>query len=114
ESGVVPLLVNRATNAALMIGAITVLAIGAVRAGRRASSVLDVTGPGPVARAWWLAIGCGVLDAVANLAMLIALRLGDLSIVSVLTAMYPAGTVLLAAIVLRERIAVVQWTGLAL
>ena len=46
--------------------------------------------------------------------MLIALRLGDLSVVSVLTAMYPAGTIILAAIVLRERIAAVQWVGLAL
>jgi len=46
--------------------------------------------------------------------MLVALRLGDLSIVSALTALYPAGTILLAAVVLRERIAVVQWVGLAL
>jgi drug/metabolite transporter (DMT)-like permease len=28
--------------------------------------------------------------------------------------MYPAGTILLAAIVLRERIAGIQWLGLAL
>ena len=33
---------------------------------------------------------------------------------SVLTAMYPAGTILLAAFVLKERIAPVQWVGLAL
>jgi len=114
ESGVVPLLMNRATNAALTIGAVAILAISAARAGRRASSVLDAAGSAPIARAWGLAIGCGMLDALANLVMLIALRLGDLSIVSVLTAMYPAGTVLLAAIVLRERIAAVQWVGLAL
>ena len=46
--------------------------------------------------------------------MLLALRMGDLSIVSALTALYPAGTILLAAIVLRERVAAVQWIGLAL
>ena len=46
--------------------------------------------------------------------MLLALRIGDLSIVSALTALYPAGTILLAAIVLRERVAAVQWAGLAL
>lgn len=62
----------------------------------------------------WLAVACGVVDVTANTLMLVALRLGDLSIVSVLTAMYPAGTIVLAAVVLRERIAPVQWVGLAL
>jgi uncharacterized membrane protein len=46
--------------------------------------------------------------------MLLALRAGDLAIVSALTALYPAGTILLAAVVLRERVARVQWVGLAL
>ena len=46
--------------------------------------------------------------------MLVALRLGELSIVSALTALYPAGTILLAAIVLRERVAAIQWVGLTL
>ena len=49
-----------------------------------------------------------------ELDLLLALRIGDLSIVSALTALYPAGTILLAAVVLRERIAGVQWVGLAL
>ena len=62
----------------------------------------------------WLAIACGVLDAAANALMLVALRIGELSIVSALTALYPAGTILLAAIVLRERVAAIQWVGLVL
>ncbi len=62
----------------------------------------------------WLAVGCGLLDALANIVVLIGLRVGDLTIVSVLTALYPAGTILLAAVVLRERIARLQWVGLAL
>ena len=57
---------------------------------------------------------CGVLDVTANVLLLAALRLGDLSIVAALTALYPAGTILLAAVVLRERVAAVQWLGLAL
>ena len=61
-----------------------------------------------------LAIGCGVLDATANVIVLTGLRVGDLTIVSVLTALYPAGTILLAALLLRERIALLQWVGLAL
>jgi drug/metabolite transporter (DMT)-like permease len=61
-----------------------------------------------------LAIACGVLDAIANIFVLVGLRVGDLTVVSVLTALYPAGTILLAAVVLRERIAPLQWLGLAL
>ena len=61
-----------------------------------------------------LAIACGVLDAIANIIVLVGLRIGDLTVVSVLTALYPAGTILLAAVVLRERIATLQWVGLAL
>jgi len=139
ESGLVPLIVNRATNGVLTLAIIGVLVIRAVSAGRSATSVLDVSGAqigatptghadlehavaatptprvaGSRVRAWWLAITCGVVDAAANTLLLLALRTGDLSIVSALTALYPAGTILLAAIVLRERVAGVQWIGLAL
>ena len=140
ESGLVPLIMTRVTNMAITAVIIAALVLRAIRRGRRAGSVLDVAGVtvgatpsghadleharatapddpfdgGSRRRAWWLAIACGVLDAAANALMLLALRLGDLSIVSALTALYPAGTILLAAIVLREKVAVVQWTGLAL
>jgi drug/metabolite transporter (DMT)-like permease len=50
----------------------------------------------------------------ANGLLLIDIRAGDLSVAAVLGAMYPAGTILLAAIVLKERIAPVQWAGLVL
>jgi drug/metabolite transporter (DMT)-like permease len=46
--------------------------------------------------------------------LLIGLRMGELTVMSVLTALYPAGTILLAAIVLKERIAPVQIVGLVL
>jgi len=66
-------------------------------------------------RAWMLAALCGCVDAAANVLLVLALRSGgDLAVVSALTALYPAGTVLLAALVLREHIARIQWTGLAL
>jgi drug/metabolite transporter (DMT)-like permease len=60
------------------------------------------------------ALACGAVDAIANALLLVGLRLGELTVMSVLTAMYPAGTILLAAIVLRERIAPVQIVGLVL
>ena len=46
--------------------------------------------------------------------ILLGLRAGDLSIMAVLTAMYPAGTIILAAILLKERITWTQGIGLAL
>lgn len=114
-SGLTPLLVNRATNIAVCVVVIAVLMIRAARSGRSTRSALEVPGAGmPRARAVRLAIACGVADAAANTILLIALRLGDLAIVSALTALYPAGTILLAAVILRERIAAVQWLGLAL
>lgn len=142
DSGLVPLLTSRATSGLVTAAVVGILALAAIRRGERARSVLEVadvqvgatpsghadlehatTGealPGTpgiamtARRAWVLAVVCGVADAAANAFMLLALRIGDLSIVSTLTALYPAGTILLAAVVLRERVATVQWIGLAL
>ncbi len=60
------------------------------------------------------AIGCGLLDAGANVFYLLALDHGLLSVVSVLTALYPAGTVLLARYVLGEHLSPVQRAGLGI
>ena len=56
--------------------------------------------------------GSGVLDASANVFYVLALDHGLLSVVSVLTALYPAGTVLLARYVLSEHLSSVQRAGL--
>lgn len=56
--------------------------------------------------------GAGVLDVSANLSFLVASRLGLLSLVAVLTSMYPAATVVLARIFLREKLTAVQVLGL--
>jgi drug/metabolite transporter (DMT)-like permease len=60
-----------------------------------------------------LVVFSGVGDMAANVLFLLASRLGLLSIVGVLLALYPAGTVLLALAVLRERLAALQVVGLA-
>ena len=54
----------------------------------------------------------GVVDMVANICFVLALSRGMLSIVATLASLYPAGTVLLARIVLRERLGPVQGLGL--
>lgn len=116
-SGIAPLVLNRVVNAVLTGGLATVLVVRAVRSGRGARSAVRASGapPLPLRSAWLLAITCGVVDATANLLLLWALRAGgDLVVVATLTAMYPAGTVLLAAALLRERIAPVQVIGLVL
>jgi drug/metabolite transporter (DMT)-like permease len=109
DSGIVPIVANRATNATIMFTLTGVLAaVGWMRGHRSGQKNAGWRAGLP------FAIACGVIDAIANLGLLLGVRIGELSVMAVLTALYPAGTIILAAIVLRERIAVVQYAGLAL
>ncbi|WP_232528870.1 DMT family transporter [Mycetocola zhujimingii] len=114
DSGVVPLVMNRSVNAALMFATALVLWL----LSRRRTVGTRPLRTAPPTSGWraglTLAIACGIIDALANTLLLIGIRIGDLSVMGVLTAMYPAGTILLAAVVLKERIAPVQWLGLVL
>lgn len=125
DSGLIPLVFSRAANACVMGLAILVMVV--LARNRQAPAL-----PGPDAvpqgmrfladqegvPSWRvglkLAIACGVIDSLANTLQLLGLRFGELSVMSVLNAMYPAGTIILAAILLRERITRMQSIGLAL
>lgn len=63
---------------------------------------------------WWAVVAAGVFDSSANIFFTLALRSGSLSVVSVLTALYPLGTIILARLVLKERIAKIQMLGVLL
>jgi len=58
-----------------------------------------------------LAIVCGVIDMLANALYLLAARQGPLSMVVTLASLYPASTVLLARVVLGERLSLWQMFG---
>ena len=58
-------------------------------------------------------IGAGTVDMLANALYLLASRLGALSPVVTLSSLYPASTVLLARVVLGERLSVLQGIGIA-
>ena len=61
-----------------------------------------------------LALLAALLDTGANVAMLLALQASYLSLAGVLMSLYPAATVLLAIIVLRERVTRWQAVGMVL
>jgi drug/metabolite transporter (DMT)-like permease len=117
DSGLVPLFFNRAVNGTIM-GASVLAAFLVARRRPDATARPAAASDGPrhagLRSALVLALACGVADAAANGLILTGLRLGELSVMSVLTALYPAGTIVLAAIVLKERIAPLQSVGLVL
>jgi drug/metabolite transporter (DMT)-like permease len=61
-----------------------------------------------------LALAAGVLDTIANVAMLMALHASLLSLAAVLMSLYPAATVALALVVLKERVTRWQAIGMVL
>jgi drug/metabolite transporter (DMT)-like permease len=87
EAGLWPILVSRAV-AATLFGAAT----AAGRHSLRMPGVLVLT------------LACGAMDMSANALYLLAARVGPLSVVVTLASLYPASTVLLAQVVLGERL----------
>lgn len=137
DSGLTPLLANRITCAVAAFALVGLLAL------RRRPLVLDarrvpaeesapqpapeggvlVAAPArPASRARsvvllaavGLAAGSGTLDATANALFTFGLDVGDLALLSVVTGFYPAVTIGLAYLVLRERPTRLQAVGIVL
>ncbi|MFF0493416.1 EamA family transporter [Nocardia sp. NPDC004068] len=97
-AGLWPLVSSRAT--ATVVVWVAALATGDFRA--------------PSGRPLRLAAYVSVLDVIANVAMLYAFHGSLLSLVSVIGSLYPAATVLLAMVLLGERVGPLQRVGMAL
>jgi drug/metabolite transporter (DMT)-like permease len=98
DSGMWPLIGSKMSS-------ITLVAVGALIA--RATLR-------PVPGTWMPIVVAGVLDVTANVFYLFASRAGLLTLAAVATSLYPASTVLLARVVLRERMSGGQLVGLVL
>lgn len=96
ESGLWPVLGARVTSVALMVGLVL-----AARPARPSRASLP------------LIVAAGLGDTAANVLFLLASRHGMLTVTGVLIALYPATTVLLAQVVLRERVSRLQLGGMA-
>jgi uncharacterized membrane protein len=95
SAGLWPLVVAR-------IISISLFGAGALATGQRV-----LLSRGPTATA----IAGGTLDMLANILYLIAVRQGQLSVIATLASLYPASTVLLARLVLHERLTISQTIG---
>ncbi len=97
-SGFAPLLVARVVGCVIM---------GVALLARRREMSLD-------AGSARMAAAAGLLDASANVTMISAIRIGPLAVAAVVGGLYPVATMLLARIVLGERLKRHQAFGVAL
>jgi drug/metabolite transporter (DMT)-like permease len=93
-----PLTILRATEA-LLIGAIVIVGRHAWR---------------PDRRLWPGLAGVGVMDMAGNGAFILAVQAGSLAVAAVLSSLYPITTVVLATVILRERVTRSHVVGIAL
>jgi drug/metabolite transporter (DMT)-like permease len=98
DTGVYPLVAARITSISLFL-----LLVVATRTSFRLA-------PGTVG----IVAASGAIDVTANLLYLLGTRQGLVSVVAVLTSLYPGATVALARVVVKERLSVTQLAGLGL
>jgi drug/metabolite transporter (DMT)-like permease len=108
DAGIAAILTMRFT-AALVLGLASLYFVFRKISLRAAGSEEKLT-----PKIWGVVALTGVLDACANIFFILAAQIGSLSVVGVLTALYPVGTIVLARFVLKEKVAVSQAVGIIL
>ena len=63
---------------------------------------------------WWFIVGVSIFDTVAYITYTLGLAQGQVSLITILSSLYSAVTVLLAWIFLRERLRRSQWFGIGI
>jgi len=106
DSGLAVLVVMKAVGLVLLVAGLFVLWLRAPK-NRYIEKIADYKLAG-------LLVLAGLGDVLGNVTFLIATRSGALAVAAVLTALYPVGTILLARVFLKERIALSQGAGIVL
>ncbi len=108
--GLFPIIANGISDD-LLVGPVVIVRIASIVT--VGIFVLAVRQPWRVERRLWPAmLGIGLVDMLATGSYLAALAVGPLAIAAILTSLYPVVTVILAALVLRERITLVHAAGI--
>jgi len=121
DSGLWPLLAGRVVSVTLLLGLVLRHRLP-LPTRPRVASLASEQGESavPAARTtrtgmpWLLMVVSGVCDTLANVLFLVATRLGDLAISAVVVSLYPVVVVLLARVVLAERLTRMQLLGAGL
>ena len=62
---------------------------------------------------WWLIVFVGIFDIAGNIFYVLSAQTGRMDVAAVLGSLYPGSTVFLAWAILKEKISVPQWIGIA-
>lgn len=111
DTSLAPLALARCVTVLMLVGIMVVTRLGG---GGREDASGEAPGAGIGGRAVLGLVCIGVVDAIANIAQVAAIRMGPLAVATVLGGLYPVATLLLARFILHERLHGWQRAGIAL